>query len=181
MSLEEAIAANTAALIENSAAHKMLADVATAAATGKSVSKPEPEKEKAGSEEETRELTAAEKKAANAAKRRKAAAAKKAAEKAEPPELTLMVTAPELRKLAAAFMDGDDDEARELNKTNFIGGLQHVGAAKLTELEDDAERARVAGYLAYWSAGLEVNFEAIDEILDAMGSGEDDGGDDPMG
>ena len=183
MSLEEAIATNTAALIDNTAAHRLLADVATAAA-GKAPANAakDPQKDETPSEEETsaEDNEAAEKKATAAAKRKAAADKKKAAaaKKVEPPELASIVSGTEIRTIAGGFLKGDDEEVRDKNKDNVLAALAHLGAGKLTELADDTERARLAGYIAYWSAGLEVDFEAIDEIIAAAdGDGGEDGDD----
>ncbi len=178
MSIEEALAANTAALIENTAAHSKLAEVAMAAAGGKAASG-KPAKEETSSEEEETKETAAEKKkrlaAEKAAATKKAAADKKAAATKEAPELVAEMPAAALHKIAAAFMSDDLDEAdRDANKANFVGGLAHLGAKKFSELADDAERARLAAYIGYWQAGLDVDFEEIDALVEALGAGDDD-------
>lgn len=162
MSLEEALRANTVALEANTAAHLKLAEVAVAAATGKSSAgstKPAPTET---TESEESEETAAQKKKRLAAE--KAAAAKKAAA-AEPPELETSVTGDEIKKIAGAFLASDDEKVRDANKANFISALSHLGAKKLGDVETDEDRARLAGYIAYWTAGLKVDFEAIDEIV----------------
>jgi hypothetical protein len=81
------------------------------------------------------------------------------------------VSAADLKKAAAAYLNGDDEEARDAAKKNFIGALAHIGAKKLGEVDSDEDRARLAGYVAYWTAGLDVDFEAIDEIVAAAGEG----------
>ena len=189
MSIEEALAANTAALIENTAAHAKLAEVAMAASGGKAAA-PSKASEKAESteEEEAPKETAAEKKKRLAAEKKKkdaaAAAEKKAqAAKAEKPELVAEMPAAALHKIAAAFMSDDlDEELRDANKANFVGGLAHLGAKKFSELADDSERARLAAYIGYWQAGLDVDFNEIDGLIEALGDGEGEGDDDdPMG
>lgn len=186
MSIEEALAANTAALIENTAAHAKLAEVAMAAAGGKAAApaKAAPKEEPVEDEEEAPKETAAEKKKRLAAEKKKAdaaaAAKKKAAAKTEAPELVAEMPAAALHKIAAAFMSDDLDEAeRDANKANFVGGLAHLGAKKFSELSDDSERARLAAYIGYWTAGLDVDFEEIDGLIEALGEGEGD--DDPLG
>ncbi|MFU1607369.1 hypothetical protein ACM25O_13370 [Sulfitobacter pontiacus] len=184
MSIEEALAANTAALIENTKAHAKLAEVAMAAAGGKaSASTAEKAKVTETEEEEAPKETAAEKKkrlaAEKAAATKKAAAEKAKASKAKKPELVSEMTAAELHKIAAAFMSDELDEAeRDANKANFVGGLAHLGAKKFSELSDDTERARLAAYIGYWQAGLDVDFEEIDGLIEALDGGEED--DDPM-
>lgn len=179
MNIEEALAANTAALIENTAAHAKLAEVAMAAAGGKSAAGGKVTEKPKDEEEEEQTETAAEKKKRLAAEKKAAAAAAAAAkekEQAEPPELVAEMTAAALHKIAAAFMSDDLDEAeRDENKANFVGGLNHLGAKKFSELADDSERARLAGYIGYWSAGLDVDFEAIDTLIEELGDA------DPMG
>ncbi|AIT13314.1 hypothetical protein DSS3P1_79 [Ruegeria phage DSS3-P1] len=172
MSIEAALAELTAAVKENTAAHAKLAEVAAAAAGGKAAAPAKaPAKDEAPAEEKKPAAKAAAKPAA------KAAAKKPAAKKVEPPELAGSVTHTEIAKIGAAFLKGDDEEARDAAKSNFIAGLQHIGAAKLGEIDSDEDRARLAGYIAYWTAGLEVDFEAIDEIVLAAG-GDDEGSDD---
>ena len=183
MSLEEALAANTAALIANTEAHANLAAVATAATGGKATTKPtkEESKEEPEEQDEAPKETAAEKKKRLAAEK-KAAAAKKAAadKKKEKPELEAEVTGAELHKIASAYLKGDDEETRDTNKENFVGGLAHIGAGKLGEIESDTDRARLAAYIQYWTAGLDVDFDEIDALVEAAG-GDGEGDDDLLG
>jgi len=184
MSLEEELRANTEALKENTAAHLKLAEVAMAAAGqggGKAApaEKPVPEKD----EDEAPKETAAEKKkrlAAEKAAAAKAEAAKKPAAKSAP-ELETEVDAADLKKAAAAFLGSDDEKVRNANKKNFMAALDHLGASKLTDVDTDEDRARLAGYIAYWEAGLKVDFEAIDEIIAGGGSDGEDEGEDLLG
>lgn len=171
MSIEAAIAELTAAVKENTAAHTKLAEVAAAAAGGKAA---------APAKEETKDEAPAEEKKAPAKKApaKKPAAKKPATKQAEPPELEGSVSAADLKKAAAAFLDGDDEEARDANKQKFIAALNHLGAAKLGEVDSDEDRARLAGYIAYWNEGLEVDFEAVDEIVSAAGGEDEDEGED---
>lgn len=186
MSIEEALAANTAALIENTAAHARLADVAVAASGGKpAADKPadKPKAETPKDDGEKPETAAAKKKRLAAEKKAKEAAAAAEAEAAEEeapgeaPELVAEVTAADLHTQASAFMSKElDAEVLDANKANFVGGLAHLGAKKFSELSDDSERARLSAYIGYWEAGLDVDFTAIDEAIEALG-----GDDDPMG
>lgn len=181
MGIEEALAANTAALEANTAAHNRLADVAEAAAGGKPAADKPADKPKADTPKddgEKPETAAAKKKRLVAEK--KAAEAKAAAEAeeeaGEAPELVAEVTAADLHTQASAFMSKDlDAEVLDANKANFVGGLAHLGAKKFSELADDSERARLSAYIGYWEAGLDVDFTAIDEAIAALGD------DDPMG
>lgn len=172
MTFEELIAANTAALIDNTAAHKKLAEVAMAAAGGKAnttktAEKPKPE-EKEPEEKETA-----------IAKKKRLAAEKKAAAEAEAPELVAEMSGADFHKRATAFLSEDlSQKERDTNKANFVAGLSHVGAAKFSEVKTDEDRARVAAYVAYWTAGLDVDFEAIDEMIAELGG---EGEADPMG
>ena len=158
MSIEEALAANTAALIENTAAHAKLAEVATAAASGKPATSGAKDKP---ADDETPKETAAEKKKRLAAEKK----AKEAETETEAPKLAASVTAAALKKAAGAFLQSDDEEERDANKANFIGALSHLGAKKLGDVDSGEDRARLAGYIAYWNAGLDVDFEAIDGLL----------------
>lgn len=188
MSIEEALAANTAALVENTAAHLKLAAVAEAAR--KPVKEAEPPKE-----EEAPKLTAAQKAAATkaAAKAKadeEAAAEEEAPKKAAPKKTTKKVETPdpvtdiaegEVAPLVLGFIKTDDEELRDERKAKVRAALDHIGAAKATEIEDDEGRCKFATYVAYWTAGLEVDFEAVDELVtEAMeaaggeGSDEDD-------
>lgn len=173
MSFETLIADLTTAIKENTAAHAKLADVALAAANWRTTAPEETKSAKTAepSDDEPKE-TAAEKKKRLAAEKRKADATKKA----EKPELAETVTHDELHALAGKFLAGDDEEVRDQRKGNFFGALAHLGAKKLTELEDDTARARVAAYLTYWMADLEVDFDEIDALIpDAPGE------EDPVG
>jgi len=178
MNIEQALAENTAALIANTAAHAKLADVAMAATSGKSVAQTKTESADTGADDEVKE-TAAEKKKRLAAEKKTAAAKAKAETKLpEVPELVAEMPAAELHVIAAAFMaDELDEESRDANKANFVGGLAHLGAKKFSALTDDSERARLAAYIGLWSAGLDVDFEAVDEQIAALSEGDDD----PMG
>jgi hypothetical protein len=184
MSLEEALAANTAALIANTDAHNNLTAVASAAAGAKAGGKAESKAEDAGEE------TAAEKKAAAAAKKKATAAAlakKKAAAAEKPadaPDLSKLadgVAAAKLKTLAGGFLKGDDEESRDANKEKFLAALEHLGAGKLGEIDSAEDRAKMAAYVVYWSKGAEVDFEAVDEIVLGIIGGDDDaGGDDDL-
>lgn len=178
MSLEEALRANTEALKENTAAHKALADVAVAAASSKSAPAEKATEEKAPEEKAPPKETAAQKKKRLAAEKKAKAEAEAAAKKAEEPELETDVEFADLQKVCAALLDEDREDYRDEHKANFIGALKHLGAKKLTDVDED-DYARLAGYVAYWEAGLDVDFEAIDEKLVEAAGGEDD--DNPLG
>ena len=180
MSIETLIAELTTAIKDNTAAHAKLAEVATAAARGKATTtakeepKEEPKEEAETPAAKKKRLAAEKKKAEAEAEKKDEAEAEKG--EAEKPELAESVTHDELHKLAGKFLASDDADVRDNAKSNFVGALAHLGAKKLTELEDDAQRARVAGYITYWMAGLEVDFDEIDALIpDAEGD------DDPLG
>ena len=173
MSLEEALRENTEALKENTAAHAELAKVAAAAAGKSATSKPTEDKETSVKDDPPKETAAQKKKRLAAEKKAKEAeAAKKAeAEKADEPELATEVSFDDLKKACAELLK---DEGK---KSDFMGALSHLGAKKLTEV-DEEDFPRLAAYVAYFSAGLDVDFENIDEKLAELADGE--GGDDPL-
>ena len=164
MSLEEALRENTEALKANTAAHEKLGAIATAAQ---------------GGEAET-EATEEKKAPAKKAPAKKAPAKKPAAKKAEPPELKSSVTAAAIKKAAGAYLGVAEGAERDAHKANVVAAFAHLGVEKLGEIDNNEDRAKLAGYIAYWDAGLEVDFEAIDEIVagDGDGDGEEEGGDD---
>jgi hypothetical protein len=177
MGIEELLAANTAALEANTAAHAKLAEVAMAAAgsaTGGTTSAETPAATK--EKEAPAKETAAAKKKRLAAEKKAEAEAEAKAKAAVKPEISSSVSAADLKKAAAGFLKGDDEEARDLAKQNFIGALEHLGCGKsLSSVEEPADRAKLAGYIAYWQAGLDVDFDEIDAIIDSAGDGEEDG------
>lgn len=191
MSLEAAIQELTAAIKDNTAAHTNLADVAKAAAGS---SKPaETKKAEPDTTDDDGEDDAEAKKKAAAAERRKKAAEKKAAEaKAEEeaakkkeaeaeeeddllggddelPEVQSEATVAEVKASAGKFLDSDDENFRDDNKSKVIAAFKHLGVSKLGGLTDAEDRAKLVGYIAYWNAGLEVNFEEVDERVAEAG------------
>ncbi len=182
MSLEEALAANTAALIANTEAHAKLAAAATAAAGTKSESK----SDDADAAAEEKKRLAAEKRKAAAEAKKKAEAEKKAEadeKPAEAPDLSKLVdgvTPAKLKTLAGGFLKGDDEGSRDANKEKILAAFNHLGVAKLGEVTDDEDRAKLAAYIVYWTKGAEVDFEAVDEIVMGIIGGGDDGGDDDL-
>ena len=180
MGIEEKLDALTAAIIANTASHDRLAAVATAAAGGKATPATAKAEEASEEEEEKTETAAAKKKRLAAEKKAKEAAAAAAAEEEEEepeaPTLKTKVTGKALHTLASDFMSDElDDAERDANKANFISGLGHIGAKKISELETDESRARLAGYIQYWTAGLDVDFDEIDALVGFEAA------DDPMG
>lgn len=174
MSLETAIAELTAAVRENTAAHTKLAEVAIATRKG---SAPDV------AEEPKAEKKAAPKAAPKSApkadpeepKTEKEAPKKAAPKKAAPPKIAAEVSDDEIKVMARNYMSGDDEDEREAKKANVSAAFNHLGVKKLSEIEEDADRARLAGYIAYWAAGLKVDFEEIDGLVEA--AGDDDAGD----
>lgn len=191
MNIEERLDLLTQALEANTAAHLKLAEVALAASSGKTApaeDKKAPAKDKPApaETEETPEDDAAEKKKAAAAKKKAAAAAaakKKAeAEKAaaaEAPEIETSVSVDDMRAAVKAHMETDDEEVRATRMSNLKGALAHLGLGKLSEVTEDDAVAKLAGYVAYWKAGVEFSFEDVDSIIDAADTGSDE--DDPLG
>ncbi len=159
---------NTAALKDNSAAHLALAKVATAAAGGKvSVVGATAA---ATTTKAVADKLVAEKPAAAAAKPAAAAAAKPAAKPKAKVEPTLApaVSLDDLRAAAKDYLGSDDPAIRDAGKANISAAFKHLGAGKLTEIESDEDRARLSAYIAFWTAGLEVNFEDIDAKVAAL-------------
>jgi hypothetical protein len=184
--LETALAENTAALKEavaalnrNTEAHEKLAAVAVKAQSAKAA-EPTREPYKTAAEPEKAAEKPAEKPATKPAAE-KPAAEKPAAEKPaakpaakptgkkgkQPPALVAEVTSEALRDAAKAFLSSDDAAVRDGAKGQMSAAFNHLGAAKLSDLDDEG-RAKLAGYIAYWSAGLDVNFEEIDEKIAAL-------------
>lgn len=162
MALEDKIAELITALNENTAAHAKLGEIATAA----QASKASGDEEKAPPEEK--------KAAPKKAPAKKAPAKKAAPKKKAPPELKDSVTKAAIAKTAGAYLGDEelDDETREARKQNIIGAFGHLGVSKLGEITDNTDRAKLAGYIAYWMADLEVDFEAIDAIIEGEGDEE---------
>jgi len=179
MSIEAALAELTSAVKENTAIHREFAEIARKAATGKSTGEAASDK----AAEEAAAKAEAEKKA-EAAEKRKAAAAKKKAEQeaakaaeAEADEneasgdfeVVKEISPVDLRALAKEFMSADDEDERDANKANFAAALKHLGAAKLSEVSDDEDRAKLATYIKAWIADPKAKLSAIDgQIEDAL-------------
>lgn len=195
MAFESLIQELIDAVKENTAAHAQLGEIAKAAAgkpAGKASTaskKTETEddgedeaakkaeaaaKRKAAAEKKKADEAAAEKKKADEAAKKKAAAEKKKA--ADTPELPGTVDTADLRGLARTFMS-KDNENRDENKEKFAAALDHLGAENLSGVSEE-DQARLFGYITYWSAGLDVDFEAVDEIVAAAAPDEDAGEED---
>jgi hypothetical protein len=199
MSIEAALAELTAAVKENTAAHTKLAEVAQAAQKGGTTAKASPAKasttkastakasedtEAEENEAEAPEEKPAPKKAPAKKAPAKKAPAKKAPAKPKAPTLSAEVDRDEFKNTARAFMSPDDEDTRDANKEKFASALAHLGAKKLTEV-DDEDLAKLAGYIAYWNAGLDVDFEEIDgliaEAAEASSEESEDDSDDMLG
>jgi hypothetical protein len=173
MSLEDKIDALTAAIKENTAAHEAMTQVAVKAAGSKSTAKAETKAEETDTDTDeddaaAKKKAAAEKRKAAAAKKKKEEAAKKAAEESEA-EIVTEISKVDLHAKAKEFMSSDDSEERDAAKANFASALEHLGAAKLSEVDDD-DRARLATYINAWSAGSEkIDFEDLDEKIAEAG------------
>ena len=167
MSLEAAIAELTAAVRENTEVHARFAEIARTAAKsaqpGKTVGDEAPEEAKAAK-------TGPQKKAAP-----KKAAAKKSgtARKRKPVSISGAVDESAIRQIARAYLDGEDEDEREAKKKNVSAAFEHLGVKKLSDLEDDTERAKLAAYIAHWEAGADLSFDAIDDLV-AEAAGDDD-------
>ena len=171
MSLEAAIAELTAAVRENTEAHTKLAAVAVAAA--KSGKAEKPAAEVTGSEEPKAEKPKAEKPKAEKPKAEKPAAKPKAK-----PPVQVDVDQAATPGIAVAFLSTDDEADRDARKAKMRSALDHLGAKKASEIDNDEDCVKFATYVAYWTAGHEVDFEEIDalvaEALDGSGSEDDD-------
>ncbi|MEP2533502.1 hypothetical protein [Shimia sp.] len=179
MSLEQALAELTEAVKENTAQHAAFAEVAKKVATGKSSG--EKAADTAESDAEKAKADAAAKKKADAAAKRKAAAAKKKAEaeaKAQEEseaDVVTEISVVDLRALAKEFMSSDEAEERDAAKARFGSALEHLGAEKLSEVDTDEDRAKLATYIKAWQAGEEDDDSAFFEALDEkVGGGSDD-------
>ncbi len=169
MSLEAAIAELTAAVRENTEAHAKLAAVAVAASKA---GKDKPAAEVTGSEEPKAEKPKAEKPKAERPKAEKPKAEKPKAK----PEVQTDVDEAAIPGIAVGFLGTDDESVREDRKAKMRSALDHLGFKKASEIDNDEDRVKFATYVAYWSAGHEVDFEEIDALVaEAVGdSGSED-------
>lgn len=182
MSLEAAIKELTEAVNKNTAAHEELVQVAVKTAGGKAApAKTETKEAETDDDAEDAKKKAAAKKAAETRAANKAKAEEKKAEekKAEEEgsgdveivtEIVTEIDAKALHTKAKTWMSSDDAEERDANKEKFQSALKHLGAAKLSDLED-TDRAKVATYINAWESGQDkIDFEALDAKVD----GDDD-------
>lgn len=172
MSLEEALAANTAALTANTQVQEaILAKIGG----NTDVS---PSEEPDAPEEETKASDADAKKKAAAAKRKATAAKKKALAAIE---VRLGIDVVEVRKLAREFgeNDGGDSDERERLKGLMASAFDHLGSKKLSDL-DDEDRVKFAHYLDHWivDSKAKLDFEKLDETVASAIEEADDGGND---
>lgn len=170
MSLEEQLAANTAAIEVNTAALEantaaLIAEGGTTADAGSAGSK--------GGRPPPKETAAAKKK--REAAERKAAeelAASEAAEQEEeeqeeeadlvPPRKSISSKA--LGKLLGDFMEVEDEDEAAEREEAVTAAFDHLGHSSLGDFADEAEdRVKVAMYADNWIAGNTVNFASIDE------------------
>lgn len=185
MSIEAALAELTAAVKANTEAHEKLAQVAMTAQQNKAANNSTAEKSDAKDEPEAKEAEkpAEEKKSTKRTSTKRTSTKKSTAKKAEEPKLSASVDREELTNQARAFMSSDDEEKRDEAKEKFKSALDHLGAKKMSDVEED-DIPRLAGYISYWQAGLDVDFEAIDEkiaeLADADEGGENGDSDEDM-
>ncbi len=167
MSLEAAIAELTAAVRENTEVHAKFAEIARTASKS---AQPKKAVDDEASEEAKAEKSEPQKKAAS-----KKAAAKKngTARKRKPVAVRGAVDESAIRQIARAYLDGEDEDEREAKKKNVSAAFEHLGVKKLSDLEDDTERAKLAAYIAHWEAGANLGFDAIDDLV-AEAAGDDD-------
>lgn len=182
MSIEKALADLTTALKENTEAHLKLADVAKAAQASKT---PAPEKAPAEKPKAASKAKAEADEQEEAPKKEaaKKPAARKAAPKNKTPDPVTSITFDDLKLAAKAFISPEDESERDARKEKLGSALDHLGASKLTEVDED-DMPKVATYLAYWTAGLDVDFEEIDGLIaeasDDDSEGASEGDDDEM-
>jgi len=173
MSLEQAIKELTEAVRENTAAHQELVAVAKKTAAGKAPAKSAPATDEGEGEAEAPAKKAPAKKAPA-----KKAPAKKAPAKKKDPEVVTEIEAKALRAKAKDWMSVDDADERDARKERFAAALNHLGAAKLSDL-DDEDQAKMASYINVWEAGEEIeDFEAIDALVEEKVGGDDGDSDD---
>lgn len=177
MSLEEALAANTAAIEANTKVQTaILEKISTGGAKAeapaeekpkpsRSRAKPKPAEEKASEETETDETPDEPEEKPEPKK----AAPKKAAPKKDAMaemEVRTGIDTDALRDLARKFgsNDGGDKDERERLKGLMASAFDHLGAKKLSDL-DDEDRVKFAFYLDHWIADSQakLDFEALDE------------------
>lgn len=179
MSLEEQLAKLTAAVEANTAAHEKLAQVAVAAQGAKGS---KPAEDKAEDEKPAPKKPAPKKPAQKADEADEKPAPKKTPTrraKAKEPTLSADVDKKGLTQDVLAWIGTDDEEERDERKGKLRAALDHVGADTLGKA-DEADLPRIAAYLAYWQADLEVNFEEIDAKVEALSDDDDGDGDDDL-
>lgn len=164
MSLEDQlsdISAKLEALIsaigDNTEAHTALGKIASKAADAKPASS---------------KAKAADEKPAPAKEKPKPAPAKAKEEKKPEFEVVASTSIAEARTAIKDYVseEGADTDAR---KAQLKAALDHLGARKLSEISEE-DAPRLATYAAAWSAGAEVNFEEIDEMVAEAAPGSDD-------
>lgn len=173
MALETEMAALTAALKENTAAHMALTKVAAAAAGSKTEAAP-----KAGAKPPVEKAPAAKTPAAKAPAAKAPASKAPAAKKAKLPEIFGEVDKATLVAASRAYLATDDEDELEARKANMVAAYEHLGVKKISDLADDAERAKLFAYIAYWTVAAEVDFEELDELVGEQVSDEDEEEDD---
>lgn len=172
MSIEKALADLTAAVQANTEAHQKLEKAAIASMKQKAAAAKAPADD--DEDDEPAPKPAARKTAAKPAAEKKAPAKKPASRAKKPaePKLSATVERDEVSNAARNWMDTDDEAVRDERKAQFKAALNHLGAKKMGDVDDD-DLPRLMAYIAYWSADLEVDFEALDEKIAEMAEDDD--------
>lgn len=169
MSLEAALAANTAALTTVAGllaeGNKIRADLLTTAASVTAGTKPgrKPKEETKPAAAETNKPAAA------------AGGTGSAALDAIVKEYGGKLDEAAIRKEFGGYMGVADEKERETRKPNVVAILAEVGAAKATEIKEE-DRAKAIFWLRKFAKGEKVDFKA--DLDDA--SGNDAGGEDDL-
>lgn len=175
MGIEDFIAANTAALDANTkaltaalqanataSAPKAAAATGDAGSAGAKGGRPPKE-------------TAAQKKKREAAERKAAedelAAAAGADEEEEEDEKgediapRKSITIKALGKIMGDWMDVEDEDVAEAREEQVVAAFDHLGVSSLGEITDADELRQLALYVDNWVAGNDVDFDALDELV----------------
>jgi hypothetical protein len=79
------------------------------------------------------------------------------------PKVDGAVDAEAIRAAAREHLSGGDEEERAAKNLNLGSASEHLGIGMIAELENVQDRAKAAAGIAYWTAGLQVLFEDLEE------------------
>lgn len=171
MGIEDFIAANTAALDANTKAltasleaNATASAPKAAAATGDAGSAGakggRPPKETAA---QKKKREAAERKAAEDETAAGADEAEGEDEDAIAPRKSITIKA--LGKIMGEWMEVDDEDVAEAREEQVVAAFDHLGVSNLGEITDADELRQLALYVDNWIAGNDVDFDALDELV----------------